>query len=223
MPVPDNTYFGEKPEGGGIKYGEVRQITEEQRKLEILKTRIDPLLIGQVNELTVFNQDNTRKVYSPFPLTILTLLSIETLGHIINDVEKIKKENEYEQSKAIVTPVYQLMDKNLSYKPSKDFYKAFETLHGKIDKKSVKKYSDVIHIYQRNTFNHGYQSRGVYLTEEIKEAIHIDEEKGFLYLNPYSFWELFKSTYQDVFKKILNKKNKEWRQNALLYFDRLIN
>lgn len=223
MPVPDNTYFGEKPEGGGIKYGEVRQITDEQRKLEILKTRIDPLLIGQINELTVFNQDNARKVYSPFPLTVLTLLSIETLGHIINDVEKIKKENEFEQSKAIVTPVYQLMDKKLSYKPSKDFYKAFEALHGKSDKKSVKKYSDVIHIYQRNTFNHGYQSRGVYLTEEITEAIHIDEEKGCLYLNPYSFWGLFKSTYEDVFKKILNKKNKEWRQNALSYFRRLIN
>src|SRR5215831_6465251 len=146
MPVPDNTYFGEKPEGGGVQYGEVRQITQEQRKLEILKSRLDPLLIGQINELAIINSNNTRKVYSPFPLTVLTFLSIETLGHVINDVEKIKRDIEYEQSKAIVTPVYQLMDKNLSHKPSKRFYEAYERIHGKHDKKSVEKYSDVMHI-----------------------------------------------------------------------------
>lgn len=223
MPVPDNMYFGEKPEGGGIKYGEVRQITNEQRQLLILKARLDPLLIGQINELAVFKNDNIRKVYSPFPLTVLTLLSIETLGHIINDVEKIKNEKEYERSKTIVTPVYQLMQKSLSYKPSKDFYKAFETLHGKGAKKKIDKYSDVIHIYQRNTFNHGYQSRGVSLTEEIKEAIYIDEKNGCIYINPYSFWELFKSAYEDVFKQILENKNKDWRKNALSYFHNLIN
>jgi hypothetical protein len=222
MPVPDITYFGEKPEGGGIKYGEVRQITDEQRKLLILKGRIDTLLIGQIDQLSLTNEDGNRKVYSPFPLTVLTLLSIETLGHIINDIDKIKDENDYEQSKIIVTLVYQLMDKNLSYKPSKEFYKSFEKLHGKDDKKSIKKYSDVIHKYQRNTFNHGYQSRGVFLTEEINEAITIDEESGCLYINPYSFWTLYKKTKDKVFEQIINNENKKWRQNALKYFQRLI-
>ena len=222
MPVPDITYFGEKPEGGGIKYGEVRQITDEQRKLFVLKGRIDTLLVGQIDQLSLTNEDGSRKVYSPFPLTVLTLLSIETLGHIINDIDKIKDEIDYEQSKAIVTPVYQLMDKNLSYKPSKDFYKSFEKLHGKDDKKSIKKYSDVIHKYQRNTFNHGYQSRGVFLTEETNQAFTIDEEIGCLYINPYHFWEIYKTTKEKVFEQILNNKNKEWRQNALKYFQRLI-
>lgn len=221
MAVPDNTYFGEKPEGGGIKYREVRLITEEQRKLEILKTRLDPLLIGQINELA-YAADNTRKVYSPFPLTVLTLLSIETLGHIVNDVERIRKESEFEQSKILVTPVYQLMDRGLSHKPSKKFYRAFETLHGKKVKKLISKYSDIIHIYQRNTFNHGYQSRGVFLTEEIQKAIEINEEAGCLYLNPYLFWELFKKTYSSVFHKILEGSEAEWRKNALMYFQKLI-
>ncbi|MDR6562858.1 MULTISPECIES: hypothetical protein [unclassified Arcicella] len=222
MPVPDITYFGEKPEGGGIQYGEVRQIIDEQRKLLILKGRIDTLLIGQIDQLCLTNDDGNLKVYSPFPLTVLTLLSIETLGHIINDIDKIKEANDYEQSKAIVTPVYQLMDTKLSYKPSKDFYKSFEKLHGKDDKKSIKKYSDVIHKYQRNTFNHGYQSRGVFLTETINQAITIDNESGCLYINPYSFWELYKTTQDYVFEQILNSKRKEWRQNALKYFQRLI-
>lgn len=89
MPVPDNTYFGEKPEGGGIKYGEVRKIVDEQRKLEILKYRLDPLLIRQVNELSLMADDKNRKVYSPFPLTVLTLLAIETIGHVINGSGRI--------------------------------------------------------------------------------------------------------------------------------------
>ena len=223
MPVPDNTYFGEKPEGGGIEYAEVRKITDDQRKLEILKSRLDVLLIGQINELSVVADDNKRKVYSPFPLTVLTLLAIETIGHVINDIGKIKEQNDFEQSKAIVTPVYQLMDKQLSYKPSKDFYNAFEKLHDNADKKSIKKYSDIVHKYQRNTFNHGYQSRCVYLTEVIFKPIEIDEENGCLYVQPYLFWELFKKTYQNIFDLILKNKNIEWRQNALLYFTRLIN
>lgn len=222
MPVPDITYFGEKPEGGGIKYGEVRQITDEQRKLLILKGRIDTLLVGQIDQLSLNDKDGIRKVYSPFPLAVLTLLSIETLGHIINDIGKIKDEIDFEQSKVIVTPVYQLIDIKLSYKPSKDFYKNFKILHGKDDKKSIKKYSDVIHKYQRNTFNHGYQSIGVFLTEDTNQAITIDEACGCLYVNPYSFWELYKTTKENVFEQILNDKNKKWRQNALKYFQRLI-
>jgi len=114
------------------------------------------------------------------------------------------------------------MDTKLSHKPSKNFYAAFAELHGKEDG-SIDKYSDVIHRYQRNTFNHGYQSRGVYLTEEISEAYHISETEGCLYINPYSFWNLFEITYEKIFKEILSKKNKPWRRNALEYFDRLIN
>ena len=153
MPLPDKTYFGDRVVGQfGITYGEVRTITDQQDQLKLLKLRFDPLLIGQINELTLFNDLGHRRVYSPFPLTILTLLSIETIGRVICNWRKIKKENEFDQLKSIVTPVYQLMDKKLSYKPTKKFYKAFEALHGFEDKKSICRYSDVIHKYQRNTF-----------------------------------------------------------------------
>ena len=56
MPIPDNTYFGEKPEGGGISYGEVRKITDDQKKLIILKGRLDTILVGQINELSALNE-----------------------------------------------------------------------------------------------------------------------------------------------------------------------
>lgn len=222
MPVPDNTYFGEKPEGGGIHYKEVREIQDDQRSLLVLKSRVDTLLIRQVNELSIRNEDGGYKIWSPFALAVLTFLAIETVGHIITNVEKIKAENDNEQSKLIVTPVYQLMDKNLSYKPSKKFYEGFEKLHGREDKKSIKRYSDVIHKYQRNTFNHGYQGRGVYLSHEPNEPWIIQESEGYLIINPYLFWGLCKNTYESVFEQILKKQNEEWRRNALQYLNHLL-
>lgn len=223
MPVPDNTYFGEKPEGGPILYGEVRKISDEQRELLILKSRIDTLLIRQVNELSLIDELGNYKIWSPFALIVLTFLSIETIGHIICNIDKIKEENDNEQSKAIVTPIYQLMDKNLSYKPSKRFYISFKKIHGKDDKKSIKRYSDVIHKYQRNTFNHGYQARGVYLSHEVDKPYIIFEREGYLIMNPYLFWDLFKRTYENIFEQIIDNKNIEWRQNAFKYLKRLLN
>ncbi len=222
MGVPDKTYFGEKPEGGGILYGEVRKIDEEQRKLEILKKRLDVLLIDQINNIAKRNEDNNPFTFSPFPLCVLTLLSIETLGRIFSDIEKIENENDYEQSKIIVTPVYGLMDSKLLHKPTKDFYKGFEKIHGTMDKKSISRYSDVIHKYQRNTFNHGYQAKGVFLEHTISEFWILNEVEGYMVINPYLFWDRYVEVYEKVFTKILNAKEKQWRSNALKYFEKLI-
>ncbi|GAB4015278.1 hypothetical protein GCM10028808_40160 [Spirosoma migulaei] len=222
MPVPDETYFGERLEGGSISYGQVRQLEDETMKLKILKARLDTLLIKQFDALSEKDEKGEYKVYGPFALNVLTFLAIETLGHIINDIPKIKKDNEYEQSKAIVTPIYKLIDLSLSNKPSKKFYKAFEVLHGSLKKESLSKYSDVIHIFQRNTFNHGYQARGVFVDYD-PFAFQIDEDKGYIVINPYLFWEKFKVAYEKVFDQILKGKNANYRKNALSYFDRLLN
>jgi len=215
MKVPDNTYFGEKPEGGGITYGEIRNIHDDKRKIEILKLRIDTLLIKQIDDLSKKNSSDNYSVWSPFPLAILTFIAIETLGRIISNLKKIRIKNENEESKAIVTPIYKLMDIKLSHGVTIKFHKAFEVLHGKSDKKSLNVYSDVIHKYQRNTFNHGYQAK--------EFPWKIEEDKGYMILNPYLFWELYKKTYDRVFESILNNKNKEWRKNATHYLNNLLN
>ncbi len=222
MGVPDKIYFGEKPEGGGILYGEVRGIVDEQRKLEILKRRLDVLLVDQINNIAKRNKDKNPIIFSPFPLCALTLLSIETLGRIINDIAKIESENNFEQSKLIVTPVYGFLDSKLLHKPSKNFYIGFEKIHGKMDKKSISRYSDVIHKYQRNTFNHGYQAKGVYLGHEVPKLWILNEMEGYIEINPYLFWNRYVEVYEDVFTKILKSKDKKWRINALKYFDKLV-
>ena len=222
MGIPNEVYFGEKPEGGGINYGEVRLIDDDQRKLHILKSRLDVLLIGQIRELSKTDVEGKRLIGSPFPLCILTLLSIETLGRVIADIEKIKKESEFDQSKKIVTPILGMMDPVLLHKPSKRFYEAFELIHGTKDKKAINRYSDVIHKYQRNTFNHGYQARGVFVDHSINQFWILVEHQGIMVINPYLFWIKFEQVYKEVFVKILSGKEVEWRNNALKYLEKLI-
>ncbi len=223
MRVPDLTYFGDNPKGGGITYGEARAIIDDNKKLEVLKTRLDSFLISQVKALSTKNTDGSYKIWSPFPLAVMTLLSIETLGHIICDVKKIKQLNDQEFSKKIARPIYKLMDKEFSYDVSKKFHKGFKKLHGKDDRKGLDVYSDVIHKYQRNTFTHGYQAKGVYLSHELDKPWSKDEDQGFLTINPYLFWELFEKTYNSVFTNIIADKEIEWRKNALTYFEELLN
>lgn len=223
MGIPDNTYFGEKPEGGGIYYGEAREIKDDQRRLEVLKKRLDVLLIGQIGELSKKDENDKLLVWSPFPLCVLTLLCIETLGRVICDVKALNEEGPHEISKKLSTPILQLMDNRLSHKPTKKFRQGFEKIHGTDDKKSINKYLDIIHKYQRNTFNHGYQAKGVFLEHTITEMWIKDEAKGFMVINPYMFWNRFVEVYESVFQDILQSKNEQNRANALVYFHGLIN
>ncbi len=222
MGIPDETYFGEKPDGGAIVYGEVRRIQDDQTRLKILKKRLDVLLIEQVGELSKRSNDLKRVVWSPFPLCILTLLCIETLGRVIGDVQAVSSEGPHEVSKKLASPIMHLMDYKLSYCPTKAFRQGFEQIHGTQDRKSIRKYLDIIHKYQRNTFNHGYQAKGVYLDHKLVEMWIINENAGYLVLNPYLFWDRFVQVYEMIFSEILHGYNKEYRRNALNYFHSLI-
>jgi hypothetical protein len=224
MGVPDKTYFGDNPwEAKGISYGEVRQIKIEGDLIMCLKGRLDAILINQIKPLAEFNKENRPNIWSPFPLNVLTLLAIETLGRVICNIEKIEEENQFETTKIISSPIYKLMYNMLSYKPSKVFIEAFEKLHGKFDKKSMTNYSDVIIKFQRNTFIHGYQARGVYLDDAIEDAVSINDGEGYLVINPYKFWNRYLEIYENVFSEILLGRNPQLKNNAIIYIRKLIN
>jgi hypothetical protein len=222
MAVHDKTYFGPGLDSTSLFYGDVRRVTDEEEKLQLLKLRLDAFLVDQTDKISLRNSEGHPKIWSPFPLLAMTFVAIETLGNVIGDIEKIKSENSHETSKIIVTPIYKIIDKELSHKPSKPFYKAFEELHGKNSAKRLDRYSDVIHIYQRNTFNHSYQARGVYIGHDKPKAWTVNESEGTMVINPYLFWDEFKKSYNNVLLKITTAQEKEWRQNALKYFQRLL-
>jgi hypothetical protein len=61
----------------------------------------------------------------------------------------------------------------------------------------------ILYFYQRNTLIHGYQSRGVYVTEDLQEW---ELQAGALLLNPYWFWRSFKAKYEDLFLNLFGNR-----------------
>ena len=73
MAVPNETIFGVDEVRNSINYGFVRQLTDENRLINLLKFRIEVFFTEQVKPL---------EAVSPFPLSVLTCVGIETLGEI---------------------------------------------------------------------------------------------------------------------------------------------
>ena len=221
MPIPDKTFFGSQLDGkGAILFGEVRQITNEDEKLLLLKRRLEAYLISQIDPIA----DSTQ-IYSPFPLTVLTCVAVETLGRVISPVVKWENDQhkQNEISKLASVSIYGELDKKLTRPLTQVFKKSMQELWPK-DKnvKSIKSYAELFHSYLRTSFMHGYRSKNVFLKAELEEGWVIKD--GFLIINPYWFWKEYKRVFEESFDKIFDKKEKNnpHRVNALAYFHRLI-
>ena len=80
MPVPDSVIFGPASESGEFTYGAVRKLQEEEQ-LRALQLRLGKFFISQVDELAK-PAGGPSKVYSPFPLFLMTCVGMETLGKV---------------------------------------------------------------------------------------------------------------------------------------------
>lgn len=215
MPIPDNTFFGAHFDGmGAISFEEVRQITDEDDKLLILKRRLESYLISQIDPIA----DSTK---SPFPLSLLTCVAVETLGRVISPIaewEKNKQTRKDEISKLASVSIY----KKLSNQLSQDFKIAMKTIWPDADIKKIKSYAELFHSYLRTSFMHGYRIKNVFLGATFEEGWTIND--GFLRINPNWFWREYKRVFEESFEKIFDKKEKNnpYRLNALAYFHRLI-
>jgi hypothetical protein len=219
MPIPDKTIFGgHLTEDRGISFGEVRQIPNPDIQLKYLKKRLESFLIEQVNPL------GDKKVYSPFPLTIVTCIASETLGRIIEPVSSYEKDKrkKLEIPKIVSVKVYGMLDKKLTRPLTKEFKKEMQDLWPQDDIKNISSYSELFHSYLRTSFIHGYRGKNVFLTEDIESW---DFQNGSLFLNPYWFWKTYKITFDFCFSKIFDTKerNNPFRINALDFFNKLIN
>ena len=221
MPIPDDVYFGPKPgsEDGGIHYGEVRKEVDDgaddNRKLHLLKARLDRLLIKQIASVSLLNEKGNNEKWAPFPLQILSFLAIETLGFVIGDFKKVKKENQNNYVKLLSQPVYILLDEKLSRPPSKKEKIAFkEQLELKEKPDS---YFEIFHSYMRNSFNHGYQAKGVFV-DDACESIWEVYDQGFLRVNPFRFWNRFVEVYEETFKEIFDTESEKHLIALMLYY-----
>ena len=225
MPVPNHVTFGPGIDNNaGVDYGFARSLTNDTDRLKLLKRRLDAFLIDQVDGLARKDDEGTLLIWSPFPLTAITCMASETLGRLISSIDNLKKlgKGDNEISKVVTVNIFGRLDKKLSRQLTKDFKKEMAKIWPNEDTKSIKSYAEIMYKYLRNSFNHGYRARNVFLDHTAKEGWII--ENGFLTINPYWFWQQFKNVYENCFYEIMiDKSENKMRDNALIYFQELVN
>ncbi|WP_421800069.1 hypothetical protein [Haliscomenobacter sp.] len=221
MPIADHNSFCPIIEGiGEVTFGYIRQLEDDDQKLFFLKKRLEGFLIQQIDPVSERSQ-----FFSPFPLTVLTCVAVETLGRVTQPVTKLEKSGhkKTEISKLVSVPIYGELDKKLTRPLPQGFKKSMQELWPK-DKniKSIKSYAELFHSYLRTSFMHGYRAKNVYLNANLEEGWVA--ENGSLTINPYWFWKEYKRVFEESFEKIFDKKEKNnpYRINALAYLHRLI-
>ncbi len=221
MPIPDKTIFGPHiSENRGITFGEVRQLSNDDIKIEYLRKRFEGYFVDQVDPIS-----DREKVYSPFPLTVLTCIGVETLGRVFFDVEALVQDErkKKEISKLVSIPIYGFLDARLTRQLSKEFKTSMQTIWPNDNVKNISNYAELLHSYLRTSFVHGYRGKNVFLSAELETGWEFDS--GSLIINPYWFWNQYKRVFQDCFIKISDKResNNPNRRNALKYFNRILN
>ena len=213
MPVPDAVIFGPDSQSVSLTYGTVRGFSDDE-KLLALKRRLDAFLVDQIEELG--KDDGTSKVYSPFPLTLLTCIAIETLGQVMHDAS-----GKGDAQRDAFVEVAKSLESNLSRQLKKKDKKAIKELFPPKDADKIDSAACILYYYLRNTLVHGYQGRGVYLTEDNTDW---KLESGTIQLNPYWFWNMFKKVYEERFAKLFENKESTnpLRKNALNYLNTLL-
>jgi len=203
MPIPNEITFCTTYSGKEVTYGKIRVEKDENNKIDFLKYRLNDFLLSQVDKLIKG---------SPFPLSVMTCIGIETLGTIFIKKDKKNKSHQFVE-------IIKIIDPEFSKTFSKEFKKDFNKIWNKNILDHIDNYGQFIYKYFRNTMVHGFQGEGVYLSDETKVSFEI--KKGHITLNPYLFWEEYKKTYEDLFNKVLNNEE-PYRTNCIKRINKMI-
>lgn len=196
MPIRDDVIFGPGPEGQRT-FGQVRKLGKLDQ-LAALRSRLDAFLVNQVNELGWHDGTQT-KVNSPFPLFLLTLVAMETLGKSLFHSKRppgdelAQKEGFLEVSKRI--------DINLSKPLNNDQKLDYDKLWGSESHKKITSKAEIIYRYGRHSMAHGYRGKGVYITADDEVGIW-RMNQGAIELNPYKFWIEFRRAYENSWEEL---------------------
>ena len=220
MPVPDSVYFGPSENGQGLNYGQIRKLAEEDQFCA-LQRRLNTLFIGQVNELV--KSDNGKKlVYSPFPLFLLTCVGIETFGKVFfNPGVGQQKDIQRNAFLKVCTKIDRGFPRPFSKNERADYDQLWG--QGAYSSHKINSVGHIIYRFGRHTMIHGYQGKGVYLTEDPSVA-EWTVKGGAVILNPYWFWERFKQASTELWGEF--HKNKEptnaFKKSARIYLCELL-
>ena len=217
MPVPDEVIFGPDA-GGSLNYGQVRALQGDKR-YRALKRRLDSFLVEQTNVLGK-TAGGTCKVYSPFPLFLLTCVSIETLGKALHLPLHIQSEEDA-QREGFLT-VVGMFDHTLPRQLSKAEKAQYDILWGSGEHSKVRSKAHIIYRFGRHTMVHGFRGKGVYLTEGLDQWEFRD---GAVVINPYWFWRTFLSVYEKEWNELFleNEKTGSRKRSADQFLNEILN
>jgi hypothetical protein len=202
MPVPDLVYFGPDQNGHGLNYGQIRALGEEEQ-FRALQRRLNTLFIGQVDELAKIDNER-RLVYAPFPLFLLTCVGIEALGKVFfNPGQGQQEEIQRDGFLKVCTKINKAFSRPLAKDAQADYDQLWGA--GSFDKHKVKSVGHIIYRFGRHTMIHGYQGRGVYLTED-QSVSGWKVDGGAVIMNPYWFWENFQKASAELWEEFHENK-----------------
>ncbi len=204
--TPDETYFY-----GSYTFKEARILTDDNEKIEHLKTRFESYYVNGLMECT-----------NPFTISILTCVGIEVLGQVLLGVDI---NGESIQANTIL--IYQMLSPELSKPLSSKFvtnYNLKRNVSGQSYNyaNSFPSYANVLRKGLRNAFTHSYRPLGVFLDSGKQDLMVINEDEGYLAIDFDIFRKNFIICFNDSFSEILSNKNLIYKANALRYFDLLI-
>jgi hypothetical protein len=204
MPVPGDVIFGPASGGKHMTFDRVRSMSNEERVVQ-LKRRLDTFLIAQIRELGRVD-GKAKKVYSPFPLAVMSCVAAETIGRIFF-LPSLKVDSD-ERSRACFRQVMKQVDRKLYGPMRRGFKEQLRKRWPDDDLTELKSAADVMYKFFRNTMTHGYAGRGVYLTEDATDSW--DYKEGFLVLHPYWYWEAVERVYEELFARALSRSGPEF-------------
>lgn len=209
---PDDTIFHPiEGESRGFTFADCRVLIDEDQKIKTLKKRLDTYYINGMTELN-----------HPFTIAILTCVGIEVLGQVM-----LGFDSKGQTIEGNTIQVYEMIDAKIADHLSSNFktnYNINRNLPGQniIFTDTFTSYAHIIRKGLRNAFTHTYRSLGVVLSHSINDIILVEEDKGQIVLNPYTFREKFINLYNDCFSKVLLNTNIVYRLNSLKYLDLLL-
>lgn len=219
MPVPNEVIFGPDVPSGPLTYGQVRKLAPDEQ-LRALHRRLGAYFISQVTELGK-PEGGSSKVYSPFPLFLMTCVGIETIGKVFFSRVPNQGEKQEDIQREGFLSVCNKLHKNFSRPLNKSQKKDYDLLWGADAHKHAKTASNIVYRLGRHTIVHGYQGRGVFLTEGLDDW---SLEAGAIIINPYWFWRAFLNVHQDLWTRLFEgtEANNPFKKSAHIYLNELL-
>jgi hypothetical protein len=203
--IPDDIIFGHNLSGEVITYGNVRETTDEDTRIKLLKIRLETFLLNQIEPLISSK--------SAFPLCTMTCVGIETLGQIFI------AEDKHDQSFQFVS-ISKKIDQKFGRQINKIFFSKLEEIWDTRELKNFDNYGVILYKFFRNTMIHGYRTQGVFLSYENTESIDIVNESAIIVLNPNWFWNNFNKCFNTIFDEVLKAQNtNKERINCMNYIN----